>query len=322
MNGTDKGFPVSLIWEEAKEIHGTCTDAYLFRKISGAVEVLANTGDFDPLFGVVDICVDGKIVTLPREVGTPLSINIGGNPSIPRSQHHEFHLNGPGSCGPSCGWAWMNQGLVPTYRRIVAPAKLVAFVQNQADEGSEVWAYGYDVANNPIRTLENGVWKTGYRVPTAFGYAMPDLGAPEFARVSRLTRVRGEGSIRISTYDNSGTTGTLLANLHYDETEAQYRQIKLERECEWIRVRFRRAVLRFYEQSDWVPLPSSEAVVKMLRAGKAYDEDRPDLGAAYEATARRYLTEASWANRIPDVSPIVVMDTHSTQLHDKADQLD
>jgi len=151
---------------------------------------------------------------------------------------------------------------------------------------------------------------------------MADSAAPEFARVTRLTRARGEGSIRVSTYDSSGVSGALLANLHYDETEAPYRQIKLERSADWVRVRFRRPVLRFYELTDWIPLPSSEAVIQMMRAKKAYDEDRPDLGAAFEATARRYLTEANWANRVGDVSPIVVMDTSATQLHDKVDQLD
>ena len=322
MNGTDKGFPVSLIWEDAKDIVGTCTEPVLFRKISGSIEVLANTGDFDPLFGVVDICVEGDVITLPREIGTPLTINVQGNPAIPRSQHHEFHLNGPGSCGCSCEWAWVNQGLVPTYRRLIQPSKLISFVNNQADEGSLVRAYGYEAGNNPVRTEVNGVWEDGYRIPTAYGYAMPDANAPTFSRVTRLTREKGEGSIRISTYDNSSTTGTLLANLHFDETEPRYRQITLERSADWVRVRFRRSVLRFYDTTDWIPLPSSEAVIQMLRAKKAYDEDRPDLGAGYEATARRYLTEANWANRVPDISPITIMDTSASQLHNKSDSLD
>jgi hypothetical protein len=78
------------------------------------------------LLGVVDICVEGQIVTLPRDIGTVLAANIGGNPAFARSQHHEFHLNGPGSCCGSCDFAWVDQGLQPTLRRLVQPSQLVS----------------------------------------------------------------------------------------------------------------------------------------------------------------------------------------------------
>lgn len=318
----EKGFQLEVLWDELKSIVGTCHQPTLLRKASSAVEVLANTGDFDPLLGVVDICVDGCLVTLPREVGTILAVNIGGEPSFPRSQHHEFHLNGPGSCGCSCDYAWVDQGLQPTLRRLIQPSKLIAFVANQDDAGSQLWAYGYDAANNVIRSQTvTGQWVDGWQIPTVFGYAMPDANAPEFARVTRLRRTPGVGSIRVATYDNSGVTGTLLANLQWDETDGAYRQIKLEYSgASWVRIQFRRRLVRFTDPKDWVPLPSSVALVFMLRALKAYDEDDLMRGAGFEATARRYLSEAARMANTPAQTPIQVRDVLG--VYDRADSID
>ena len=133
-----RGFRVRDIWTEAREILGTCAENVLLRKISIAVEVLANSGDFDPLIGYLDICVQGGIVTLPREVETLLKVNIGGKPTLARDQLYNFHLNGPGDCLCQCDYSWQDLGQVPCYRELVQPSKLVAFVQNQEDEGKDL----------------------------------------------------------------------------------------------------------------------------------------------------------------------------------------
>jgi hypothetical protein len=124
----------------------------------------------------------------------------------------------------------------------------------------------------------------------------------------------------VSSFDNSASTGTLLANLQWNETDPQYRQIKLEHSADWVRIRFRRPVVRFTDRLDWIPLPSSVAVILMLRALKAYDEDDLARGTGFEATARRLLTEATRAAQPPTHQPIQVHDRHN--IHDKRDSID
>jgi len=314
------GFQIGAVLSEARRILGTCPQSVVLSKISQAVEILANAGDFDPLMGYLDICTAGCIVTLPREVSNILAVNIGGTPSMARSQHYNFHLNGPGDCTGLCNYSWQDLGLVPTYRELISPSKLIAFVQLAEDAGAELWAYGEDVLGNVIRTKENGVWFNGYRIPTVFGYALPDSTAPTFARVLRVRKAETVGSIRLSSFDNGIGTGTLLGNFQWDETDPQYRRIKLHTCADWIRIAFRRAIPLFASTDDWVPMPSLTALFAMLEAMKYYQEGDLARAAGFEATARRWLTEAIWASTPPGQEPVQV--NPSDVLFDASDALD
>lgn len=315
-------FPVSDIYEDAQNIVGTCDDATLFRRLTEAIELLANKGDFDPLVGVVDICVQDRCITLPREIETPIAVNISGRPSIAKDFLFNFHINGPGDfdkCG--CDWSWQDGGESPVYRELRCPSRLVSFVTNAEDAGVELWAYGYDKYNNWIRSLEAGVWKDGWRVPTIFGYSVPDTTAPEFARIVRIRKALSTGPIRLSSYDNSLTTGTLIGIYRYDETEPLYRKIKINSACCLARIAFRRRTFKITSLEDLVPLHSTAALLFMLRAVKAYGADN-DLasGAGYESTAVRWITEEQETRTPPAAVPIQINPNNS--LYDKSDDLD
>lgn len=314
-------FPVSDIFEDAQNIVGTCSRESILRRITSAVELLANKGDFDPLVGVVDICVQDRCVALPREIETPLAVNISGHPTIGRDFLFNFHINGPGdNCRETCSWSWQDGGEASTYRELTTPSRLIAFVTNEEDENTELWAYGYDRDNKWIRTKEGDNWFDGYRVPTVFGYAIPDVGAPQFARVVRVRKALSTGVIRLSSYDSSLTTGTLIGIYQHDETEPSYRKIRLSRDCVWARIAFRRRTFKLTQLTDLIPLHSTEAVLMMLRAIKAYGDNNAVDGAAFEATAVRWITEEQETHTPPVTFPVQVNPRNN--LVDHADDMD
>lgn len=311
---------VSDIYDDVQSILGSCDEKYLFRKVTDAVEVLSNTGDFDPLIGFVDICVSDQIVTMPREIDTILAVNIGGRPAIGRGMGFRFHLNGLGDCQTPCDWSWDDQGLVPTYLDLQTPSKLVADVIHEQDEGAELWVYGFNDSGLWVRTKENNVWKDGYRVPTIFGYSLPDTNAPLFSRVIRVRKSVTTGAIRLSSFELSATTGTFLGTFAHDETDPQYRRIRLGRCVDWIRVMFRRRVYKVTSKDDLVPLPSQASLLMMVRAMKYYDEGDLARGSGCEATARRWITEAASAHGTDLNMPIQVNDR--ADVFDKRDDID
>lgn len=299
-------FTVEDIYDDAQKIVGTCADNVLFRRITTAVELLANKGDFDPLIGFVDLCVQDRNVTLPREVEMIYGLNVSGRPTLGQDQFFSFHLNGPGDF-QTCDWTWRDGGDAPTYRDLTAASKLIAFVTHEDDADSELWAYGYDEQNNWIRSEVDGVMVDGYQVPTVLGYALPDADAPTFTRVVRVRKAITKGPIRLGSYDNSFSTGTLLGIFQWNETEPLYRRLTLGRSgCKTVRIAFRRRTFKIVSRTDLIPLHSTEAVLAMLRSMKAYANDDIALGQGHEATAVRFVSEEQ-ETRSPNVTfPIQV----------------
>jgi hypothetical protein len=301
-------FLVQDVWEDAKKIFGSCEVAALYRRLTEGVEVLANAGDFDPLIGFLDICTNGRFVALPREVDVPLAINIGGNPSIARDKIFRFHLNGMGDCRTPCGWEWDDLLTFPTLRDIGSPSKVVAWVDHEEDANSLFRIYGFDEQQSPLRSQENGTWVNGYQVPTVFGFALPDTNAPTVSRITKIVRDATTGPVRLATFDLGATTGTVIGVYHHDETVPEYRRIRLSRSCGWIRLMFRKRLLKLAVQDDVIPVPSRIGYLMILRALKAYDEGDIALGTSYEATARRYVVEAQVSHAPPGVMPVQVND--------------
>lgn len=311
---------VNDIYERAQLILGACSQSKIFGELTNVVEVLANSSTVDPLVGFVDICVDGCVVTLPREVDVPLMVNINGNPAIGRDMGFRFHLNGMGDFGTPCRFQWEDMNLVPTFRPLHAPSKLIAFVQEPEDQGAELWVYGFDPSNQPLRSKEGGTWVNGIRIPTILGYAVPDADSQIVARISRIRKARTVGPIRLASFDSSASTGTQLGVFAFDETDPQYRQIRITPGGKWVRIMFRRSVFRISDIYDVIPIPSQTAILMMLRAMKYYDEKDIALATAYEATARRLLTEAQQAHSPPVGAPLQVND--ACGIIDQHDRID
>lgn len=155
------------LYQDAKEILGTCDPATFYQKLTDAIQVLANKGNWDILTQWVDICAcsGGRTITLPREIDTPLSVNVDGHPLYFRNVWAEYHLNGLGSCQPT-PWTWDDKGDAVTFLDIIKAAYLVLLVDLKTDRGVVVRVYGYDENSKWIRTQEpDGTWKDGMVIP-------------------------------------------------------------------------------------------------------------------------------------------------------------
>lgn len=285
---------------------GTCSDVIKYRRLTDSVELLANMGDWDPLVGYVDICAQDKIVTLPREIETVLTLNIGRDPAVGRDPLFTFHLNGPGDDCPTSDKYWQDLGDAPTYREIECPAKLVAEAVLEEDEGTELWVYGQNKNGEPLRTLVDGTWFDGLSVPVFHGVSAPGEDATEVARIVRIRKSETVGPIRLSTIDNDSGSGTLIGIFEHDETAPLYRRIKLSQKAPWVRIAYRKRVFSLKTQNDRIPLHNAQAVIMMLRALIKYDELDFASAQTCEATAVRWLEQEQRTRTAPVMYPIQV----------------
>jgi hypothetical protein len=321
-------FRVDDIYDEAKKIIGICDDTKLFRWCGDAVTLISNKADLEGWKGFIDICSAGcsgcdkigsicnnpsgcgrRCITLPREVEMVIGVNIGGQPVLGMAQLFEFHLNGPGSCRTICEWKWMDQGGYHfTFRDLVHPAQLVAYHQTPEDNGKTFIVYGFDSKGNVLRHTEGGQVMNGYRVPTIYGVAVPDVGAPEIARITGIFKDRTVGNVRLSTTDDSGTTGTLLGIYEPDEQNPQYRRIQLNRSCNWARIAYRKTNPVFFSRFDHIALKSRVAFLLAMQARKHYADLQIADAHAYEADAARLEIEAQQMSEPPLFMPVQVID--------------
>lgn len=311
---------VSEIYDEGKKIVGSCADEIFFRWVTDAVKVIANKSHFEGWKGWLDICTtgQGKCLTLPREVGTVLAVNVGGQPTLGRDQMFRFHLNGPGDCRGSCEYTWDDQGnWHPVYKDLVTPSKLVAYLQTDTDNGKELLVFGYDNQNQPLRRQVAGEWVNGYQVPTIYGYAIPDAGAPVISRITAVQKAPTNGVVRLASVDSGGLNGVNLAVYEPDETLPQYRRIRLGRTASWVRIAYRKSAPKVQSFFDHVPLNNRLALLLALRAVKFYSEQDLANAHAYEADAARMEIEEQNQLEPPTLAPIQVVDLNQPQ--DKRD---
>lgn len=305
---------VSECYDEAKKIVGNCSDVRLFRTMSDAVELIANKAELEGYKGWCDICTanNDRCVTLPREIGTVLAVNIGGRPTLGYSQLFNFHLNGPGDCGISCSWTWQDQGAFhATYRDIITPAKLIAYTESAADDNKRITVFGYDADGHELWHETGGVRRRGTLVPTLYGYAIPAADAPAVSRITAVDKEDMAGVLRLSTVDDSGQTGVLLGVYEPDERLPQYRRIKINRSCSWVRVAYKKSHQKITSQWDHLPLLSRRALLLAMRALKGYDESDFGIAHSFEADAARLELEAQMSIEPPTYFPIQVIDMNS-----------
>lgn len=301
-------FLVDSIYNDAKKVFGFADETMLFQRITDSIDLLANKGEIDPLKGFVDLCVSGGCITLPREIETVLSVNICGRPAISRDQLFEFHLNGPGSNMCTCRHTWVDGGNWPTYKDLRCPGKLVAFLESPDDAGKKIRVFGFDDQNRPLYTMINGVNVEGYFVPTFYGYAVPDVNAPTISRITNIVKDVTRGNMRLSTFDSSSTTGTLIGVYEPDETIPLYRRMKIFPCGPWVRVGYRKRTYEIRSTRDRILLHSRPAFIMAMRALKFYNDGDIANGNVYEANATRLLTEKEASLTGPAGNPMQVED--------------
>lgn len=302
-------FRLDDVWEEATKIAGFCDEAKLLRWLSDAVQLVVQKGDFEGWKGYLDICTTdgGTVVTLPREVEAVYAVNLGGQPTLGFAQLFSFHLNGPGDCRQACkSWQDLGGGY-PVYRNPTTPGQLIAYPASATDNGKSLIVYGFDSAGNELRRETADGWVAGYQVPLIYGYSVPEQGAPVVARITGVHKERTTGPVRLSTTDDNGVTGTLLAVYEPDETLPQYRRIKLGQSCQWVRIAYRKINPVFLSRYDHVALKNRMAMICAMHALKFYSEKNLGAAQAYEANAARLEIEAQLASEPPLHSPVQVV---------------
>lgn len=160
---------------------GDKTDAY--KRLSEAVKVLCRKGRWNPSIRYVDIKagIDGKTLTLPREVDNVLAVNWNCMPLLGRSEWYQFHLNGSGQFSTG-GFNWDNRGDFSTYQDILNPSYLTAICRLKTDLDTRLLILGYDDKDETLRYQDaDGVWHDGLPIDlhltTDFPYGIPYVEA-------------------------------------------------------------------------------------------------------------------------------------------------
>lgn len=313
-------FQAYEIESEARKIIGTCSDELFYRWCTDCVQLIAAKGEFNAWEGFLDICSTGggRCITLPREVQTVIAVNICGRPALAKSSLFDFHLNGPGTRCQGCEFSWADRlDNHSVYRDLTCPSKLVAYVSSAADNNSELIVHGYDSLGNKLRHSVGGEFRDGLLIPTVFGYAIPDASAPLVARITGVTKAITQGSVRLSTIDDSGDTGTLLAVYEPDERLPQYRRIKINRGAPQFTIAYRKTNPTITSRFDRIPLKSRLGFLLGIKALKYYHDNDLGLAHGFEADAARLEIEQQNIAEPPTFHPLQVVDLNS--LRDKND---
>lgn len=144
---------VSEFLDDARKIFGVSDKTILYRRLTDAVTLIANESDWDELLGYMTIGVDTDgLITLPYDVDKPLSLNVDGFPTFPRSKWFEYHLNGPGEYSYIDFYKkfWDDRGLSPLVRKISASFFPTISSTDSADNALFVRIYGVDENGNEL----------------------------------------------------------------------------------------------------------------------------------------------------------------------------
>jgi hypothetical protein len=284
---------------------GTCDTAQVHSGLTDALRLLEAKAQFDFSLGTLDISVCASCVTLPKFVGTVLAVGTCAGVNYLRDQWYQFHINGVGPTNwTDCGYT-DELGEVVTFRDLTAPCRLVAVVENSADNNREIRVFGTDVNGRPIWT--NGPLnqsQEGFLVPTINGYPLSNPNAPLVARIDRISlQLPRQGFIRLVAIDPSNTDETTNKTLvgYYDPTEKYptYRRIRLARNTGWARIKYRKAYKEIRSNSDWIDCDNKLAIKLACQAVRMYNQRRYDEALAAEGQAARMLSEDQSVKQTP-----------------------
>lgn len=314
---------------------GICDDLKKYRWAADVVTMIANKADLEGWKLTLDVCTAGcacstggscssnpcgrRCITLPREVQTVIAVNIGGRPALGFGQLFNFHLNGPGDGCQSCDWSWQDQGYWhSTYKDIISPSQLVTHLQGPEDNGKLFIVYGFDADGNKLRREECNQWLDGIRLPTIYGYSIPDSTAPFVARITGIYKDETAGTVRLATTDSAGTSGVNLGVYEPTERTPELRRIILNRACSWVRVACIKSNPSFSSRFDHVPLQSRVGFLLGVQARKAYAALQLAEAHSYESDSARLELEAQQKLEPPTYMPLQVID-RAGSLRDKND---
>jgi hypothetical protein len=266
---------VNDIYDEWCTIAGQVGQQKVFDSMTEAIETLANKSEWDPLIGYVDLLVSNNFdtyVTLPREVETPLAINVNGRPGVFLSKWFEFNCDGmgeaefypQGSLTPLPNQAkrddrqWEDVGEVVVAFDPINPGPLLAWPFSPSDAGAQITVYGADINMNPlVQTLS-----------ASQNYASA-IGGPAFYHIWRITKPVTQGFIGLLQTDGTQNIQT-LGTYWPTDIEPRYKRIKLQLgpqqlQPKRIRMRYRKRWMKISSLTDIIPLKNRSALTMIGR---------------------------------------------------------
>lgn len=287
---------VSDIYDEACKIVGPVGEEHVYDKITEAISVLSNKAQWDSQRGYVDIVTDQyHYVTLPRYVDTIIEMNINTRPAEMKSKWFEFNQGGPGQ-----GWipwqSYMDAGTVVTSRDVLYTQRLALKPDRSEDLTVEFRVLGYYLGKRIFTAGVDGVNRDGFIVtPKMDG----SIGSSQLVdRIERITKGKSQGFMRLLGRDISGMNEIQLGYYWPDETEPNYRRIKLPQGCETVRIMYRRRDSKISSLTDPIPLRSKTAVLNMLRSIELMNQGKvPEAQAMEDKATKLLLEEQSMKNQ-------------------------
>ncbi len=293
---------VADIYDDAADIFGPIGQQRLFDKITESVEMMNNKSSaWDGLMGFVDIVPSGqRYLTLPRKVEVPLAININGRPTQMRNTWYEFHLNGTGTrCDPPLLF-WDDEKDVVTINEPKTSQQLYAACDLMVDNGTSLRVYGYDQTNTWAQSIEtDGTVTDGILIPVDTDNTLPETNTVFFKTITRIVKGESKGFIKLNAWDHNNNTSLLIGYYAGDETEPNYRRIKINRKACWCRVKYRKRFLKVTSLSDPLHLKSKLSITLAMRAIASFEKGDLQAAEGYEQKALQMLSEEQ-LSRNPD----------------------
>jgi hypothetical protein len=288
---------VADIYQDAKRAFAGCDETEIFRRLSDAVRLLNNTGIGDVNLGEVEICSCDGCLTLPRDVGTVLGVDVCGNPTLLQDQHFKYHINGPGARGP-CG-VITEMGQVCTFRDPAYPAYLTAEVTSAADNNKKlrVFATRADDGQKIFTAGPDGKLNEGFLVPLIFGYPQRNPNVPALGRIYRISKEATKDFVKLyAVRASDGASQTLIGEYEPQETEPTYRRIRVPNKAATL-VKYKKADLEVRSLRDWINVDNRQALILACRSVKFLMDDKYDSADTAKAQAVRIWSEQIEAQR-------------------------
>lgn len=270
----------------------TGDDARVVDRINEATERLVDYGKWKGLIVRYDFYVYQKLVTLPREIETPLAITL--NHQVPTLQNRWYEFKGNTSGPWEAGFnEWshsvVDRGEAGTLYDL--PENLRVGVRSMRTEtaGQYVWVFGYDSSNQWVRTQVGGAWVDGERITLA---ATLQLSTTVFSKVSHISKPITNGEVRLYAYYETGATAVLGVYYHSDENPVFRRYLVTNaKDCELqcCTVIAKRRYLPVVYDSDVLLIQSLNALRFMLMAIHKEDVDEVQESEVFEQKAIRVL---------------------------------
>lgn len=299
-------------YQQAKQQFAGCDEPTILSRLSDAVKLLSNKGINDPLLGEMQLCVCDGCVTLPRDVGTVLGIDVCGQPTLLQDQWFKYHINGPGACSP-CG-VITEMGQVCTFKDPSEPAYLIAEVTSAADNNKKLRVFATDVTGKKIFTPgPGGTLQEGFLVPMVFGFPKRAPNVPPLGAIYRISRDETKDFVRlIAIRASDGVSQTVIGDYEPSETLPQYRRIRVPQKSP-VLIKYKKASLQLRSQQDFINIDNYEALRLACRAVKFRLDDKYSAAQSAEGEASRILSEETAAKlpsgpRVPQIINSVYQD--------------